>query len=1115
MHANTLETSPGSGFQPKTPWSHRIMAALLHSHAVMNKITIRKKIWISFGVLVVLLVAVGITAFTSLKDNKEKLSTLVNDVQPAMEQSLNLVDQLDRASASLGFYLLSKEQVHKNDYLSNMGKITQSVQTLSTMQVVHSDPATLKMVEEVQQGITKLQSYKEQMLVFASDDAKNVPALGFASREVNPRAQTMLQSLQEIVLAESSETANETRRQFLLDIFSLRTNVASALNELRIFLAFRADANKENFRSYMELAANDANKLNGNSKSLFNFEQEASFENFNVAFKEWQPAAEQVMKIHGAEDWRQDAYVIRKDLSPLVLQIQGRLTALVKTQHDFSVESSSELTAQVSRTQYIVAGLIMLGMVCAVSVGFFLTRTIITPIDALKVSAAQLAHGHLDQAIDTQRKDELGSLAQSFAEMRDAIKKKIDDLRVLNVTGQTMAGMHEPMKVLEHALKIMRAHCDVEWGSVYLYNKENGLLEVQAFYPTRDESEVRSARTFNIGEGIAGCAAQDKRIIYIPDTTKDVQFTAEPGDDDSPRAIICVPMIDNNEIFGVMNFCGDVGGVQFGDSDREFAETIARTAVVSFKNIHMLSVIAEQNRTLEQKVEHRTAELRQKTNDINNMLQNMHQGIFTILPGRAIHPEYSAYLESIVDDQNIAHADVMDLLFRNTSLGSNALSQISAALDAILGEDAMMFDFNRHCLVHEFTRMLPEGRSKILELDWDPIIGESDIIEKLMVTVRDVTELRGLQAEAEKQKAELQIIGEILSVGQDKFVGFVKDATRFLDENKKLINETTTASPESVATLFRNMHTIKGNARTYGFMGITDVAHEAETSYDALRKNIDAFWDKSKMLDELSRTRERVESYATIHKEKLSSTSSDGVYVDLMLIDKLRVVLEHVNEHDVNALRSAVKTVKSISGAIGTESIPALLDGIIRSMPELAQKLGKAAPKVIVKDNGIRLAVEVAQVMKNVFTHGFRNAMDHGLEPGAERIAQGKPEQGTILLDVREEGEQVVLALSDDGRGLAVRKLKQKAIDQGLLDQKGKVTDQVLAELMFQSGMSTADSVSDISGRGVGMDAIRKFVENLGGKVEIRFTQTARSDAEYRPFESRIILPAACAVKVA
>ena len=219
MRAKTLETTPGSGNQPKLPLNQQFEVTVFRIASAIDQFTIRKKIWISFAFLVALLVTVGVIAFSSLKTNKEKLSTLVDEVQPAMELSLRLVDQLDRASASLGFYLLSKETVHKDDFLNNMNNITQSVATLSSMRVVEKDPETLKMVAQVRHDIEKLQTYKEQMLVFAADESKNVPALGYAGREVNPRAQIMLQSLQEMLFAESGETANATRRQFLLDLF--------------------------------------------------------------------------------------------------------------------------------------------------------------------------------------------------------------------------------------------------------------------------------------------------------------------------------------------------------------------------------------------------------------------------------------------------------------------------------------------------------------------------------------------------------------------------------------------------------------------------------------------------------------------------------------------------------------------------------------------------------------------------------------------------------------------------------------------------------------------------------------------------------------------------------
>ena len=617
----------------------------------MFTFTIRKKILVSFGILVLLLVAVGFISHNSLESNKDKLSVLVNDIQPAMEQSFKIVDELDRASASLGFYLLSKEESNKKAYLNNMVKLSESVKTLGQMPVVKKDPATLALLKNVEEGVTHLQGYKDRMLGYATDDMKNLPAMKFAAVEVNPRAQSVLQSLQEMMLSESSETVSEQRRQILIDIFSLRTNFSNSMNELRLFLAFRGQAQKDNLKTYLELADNDLAKLNKYDPNVLTFEEQPALENVNKVFKDWRAATDKLVKIHGAEDWRQDAYVIRKELSPLVVQIQERLNTLVKSQQNASIQSSQQLTTQVQKTQNTVGGLIVLGLVSSLLIGWILSRAITKPINVLKDNAYELSHGNLDLAIDTRRKDELGSLAQSFADMRDSIKKKIEDLRVLNVTGELMTSLHDPLKVLEHALRVMQEQTNVEWGSVYLYHKERDHLEVASYFPPREQEQdtERSARTFKLGEGAAGTAAKENKIVYIEDTSKGDPYSTGPNDDAAPRAIICVPMVDAGDMFGVMNFSGKVGEVTFGDSDREFAETISRMAVVSFKNIQMLQVIEEQNRTLEQKVEERTAQLRQKTNDINNMMQNMHQGIFTILPGGKIHPEYSAYLESIVE----------------------------------------------------------------------------------------------------------------------------------------------------------------------------------------------------------------------------------------------------------------------------------------------------------------------------------------------------------------------------------------------------------------------------------------------------------------------------------
>jgi len=956
----------------------------------MRTLSIRSKIWVSFGILVALLVAVGLITLANLKNNEHKLVELVTEVQPAVVQSLNVIDNLDRASASLGFYLLSKEDLHKSDYLLYLQKISASVTTLRTMPIVARNPDTKSLLDSIDTKIRKLESYKSQMLSLAKDDAKNIPAMRFAAQEVNPRVQVMLQSLQEILLSEESEAATSQRKVFLMEVAALRHMLLSAVNELRLYMAFRQPLQITNFNNMRDNVEQAVKSLGKYDDSFLNIEQGLAMEALVKNYKEYFQSAEKLMKIHGAEDWRQDAYIIRKEIAPLLLSVQDALNKMVDRQQQASITESQTLTQQVNQTQLIVGGLISLGLLSAIVIGYFLSRTISNPISSLKSSAMELARGNLDQEIDTRRDDELGSLARSFADMRDAIRKKINDLHILNHTGEELAGIHSQVKALQTALSVMRDQTNVEWGSVYLLNEETQLLEIRAYHPERSDLTEHRAKSFKLGEGVAGRTAQEKRVLFIPNSETETNYVDGYKKEGSARAIICVPMIDEGKIFGVMNFSGEVGKVKFDASDSEFAETIARMTVVASKNIHMLNVIEEQNRNLEQKVLARTAELRQKTNDINNMLQNMHQGIFTINTGNKVHPEYSAYLEKILETTSIADSDAMALLFSNSDLSTNSLDQINAALSAIVGEDAMGYDFNKHLLVKEFRKNMTDGRTKTLELDWDPMAGEGSTIDKMMVTVRDVTELRALQAAAEHQKWELEVIGQILGVSRSKFDAFVKNALQFIQQNEELIKTNAGTKADVITTLFRNMHTIKGNARTYGFNHITDVVHEVENTYDKMRKSTDASWDPERLLLELAQARQAVETYANIYKSKLAGAETNGVLVDSELMNIAIRTLENVDSRNEDSMRQAISQLLNLMAAVGTESISVMLDGIVRSMPDLAKSLGKEAPKVVVTSGHIRFAPEVAQILKNVFTHEFRNSVDHGLETAQEREAAGK-----------------------------------------------------------------------------------------------------------------------------
>lgn len=521
-----------------------------------------------------------------------------------------------------------------------------------------------------------------------------------------------------------------------------------------------------------------------------------------------------------------------------------------------------------------------------------------------------------------------------------------------------------------------------------------------------------------------------------------------------------------------------------------------------------------------EKIEEASALVRQKTADIQTMLQNIPQGILTIVDGNKIHPEYSAYLETVFESKDIVGRDIMDFVFADTNLGADTLAQMEAIGGACIGEDLMNFEFNQHLMVGEIEKRMPDGRVKILDLSWSPIVDEHDMIVRLMLCVRDVTELRQLAAEANEQKRELEIIGEILAVSQDKFHDFIVSSLKFIDENELVIRHNTESSDFTVAKLFRNMHTIKGNGRTYGLLHLADIVHEAEQHYDELRKpESGRVWDQALLLDELAGVRAAVERYARINEVSLSrqGPGRGGKVDSYLMIDKKHIQeslqrLENVNTanlHELVAVRNAVRRTLRL---LGTERIDETLSGVIESMPALAQELGKQAPTIEIRDNGYVVHNQISALLKDVFMHLIRNTMDHGIETPEVRLAQGKPAAGKISLNLDMDAQMLNITLRDDGRGLALKRIRQIALEKGLSEAPEQLDDLAAARLILQAGFSTADKVSEVSGRGVGMDAVLAFVSRENGNIDIRFDDAA-TGADFRQFHLIVALPAAFAVK--
>lgn len=175
-------------------------------------------------------------------------------------------------------------------------------------------------------------------------------------------------------------------------------------------------------------------------------------------------------------------------------------------------------------------------------------------------------------------------------------------------------------------------------------------------------------------------------------------------------------------------------------------------------------------------------------------------------------------------------------------------------------------------------------------------------------------------------------------------------------------------------------------------------------------------------------------------------------------------------------------------GVLQTRMVP--LEHAFRRLPRLVRDLSRRLGKptdLVIEGNAIEADKTIVDELFELLLHLVRNAMDHGIEGAAERFSAGKPASATIVLQVRSEGDHILVSLSDDGRGIDVERIRAAAISKGMVSPERAVAldDRDVLDLLFASGFSTATTVSDLSGRGVGLDAVRAEATRLGGTVAL------------------------------
>lgn len=201
-----------------------------------------------------------------------------------------------------------------------------------------------------------------------------------------------------------------------------------------------------------------------------------------------------------------------------------------------------------------------------------------------------------------------------------------------------------------------------------------------------------------------------------------------------------------------------------------------------------------------------------------------------------------------------------------------------------------------------------------------------------------------------------------------------------------------------------------------------------------------------------------------------------GENFDMSRVEKLNQGLNQLERH-TRELQESVMQIRMLPISFTFSRFPRLVH-------DLSSKLGKQIELEMIGEE-TEVDKTVIEKIGDPLVHLVRNSLDHGIEMPEERIAAGKPATGNIKLIASHKGGNIVIEIRDDGRGLNRDKIFAKAIEKGVISDGGNLSDKQIYELIFEPGFSTADQISDVSGRGVGMDVVRRNINELGGGIEI------------------------------
>ena len=455
-------------------------------------------------------------------------------------------------------------------------------------------------------------------------------------------------------------------------------------------------------------------------------------------------------------------------------------------------------------------------------------------------------------------------------------------------------------------------------------------------------------------------------------------------------------------------------------------------------------------------IDEKTSEVIKRNDTIEMIYQNVKSGFLLVNSQSLVQEGYTQSCSALIGKNFKSGKDLPALLGMNTRMGDHFRLMVEQVFEDILPEDLALEQIPSWFTISSDTSPTYEPKARVINLQGSVVRDRDSKVTAILFTVNDITSLEAAEKENRRNAALMKVIKR-----KEAFSKFIEDTREMIQKCSVLVKGRTDESSK----LRFNLHTIKGNAASFSITELASKVHEVEE-----KPVID--------LADLALINSTLDKFLK---------DCENAFGESLINGKNRQKTFPVSESDFEqliVLGNDSPKLLAWASEMQMEKSGKIFEHFANHAKEVAAKLGKRI-EVQITSPERRMDNQHLEPLLNALCHAVRNAVDHGLEHSNER--KSKPEVGRLRLGIASMDSEWVITIEDDGRGIDPEKVSTIALKKGLVtsDQVKQMTDDQKTKLIFREGFSTASDVTEISGRGIGMSALRDVVESMKGRIEI------------------------------